>query len=113
MNQTIQNQCTDNKDLQKQVESQNLRIKVLENLISAAKHVMTLAETATFMGISKSSLYKMTSNHEIPFYRPNGKLIYFEKEDVLLWMRQNREASAEELNNAAVRQMSGLAYAKA
>ena len=34
------------------------------------------------MGISKSSLYKMTHRHELPFFRPNGKLIYFEKAEL-------------------------------
>ena len=35
------------------------------------------------MGISKSNLYKMTHRHELPFFRPNGKLIYFEKAELL------------------------------
>ena len=63
------------------MESQNNRIKVLEHILFDAKDVLTLEEAALFMGISKSSLYKMTHKHELPFYRPNGKLIYFEKSE--------------------------------
>ena len=72
------------------LESQNNRIKTLEHLLFDAKDVLTLEEAALFMGISKSSLYKMTHKHELPFYRPNGKLIYFEKSELVKWMLQNR-----------------------
>ena len=62
------------------------RISVLEDVLCAAKEVLTLEEAAVFMGISRSTLYKMTHNNVIPFYRPNGKLIYFEKSELLAWM---------------------------
>ena len=73
------------------------RISVLEDVLCAAKEVLTLEEAAVFMGISRSTLYKMTHNNVIPFYRPNGKLIYFEKSELLAWMRKNRAISQEEV----------------
>lgn len=90
------------------MESQNNRIKVLEHILFDAKDVLTLEEAALFMGISKSSLYKMTHKHELPFYRPNGKLIYFEKSELVKWMRQNRSMTEEEIKDAAIQQMSEL-----
>ena len=41
------------------------RVEVLENTLSAGKEVLTLEEAARFMGVTKSSLYKMT--HEQTF----------------------------------------------
>ena len=90
------------------MESQNNRIKVLEHILFDAKDVLTLEEAALFMGISKSSLYKMTHKHELPFYRPNGKLIYFEKAELVKWMRQNRSMTEEEIKETAIQQMSEL-----
>ena len=90
------------------MESQNNRIKVLEHILFDAKDVLTLEEAALFMGISKSSLYKMTHKHELPFYRPNGKLIYFEKAELVKWMRQNRSMTEEEIKETAIQQMSDL-----
>ena len=90
------------------LESQNNRIKTLEHLLFDAKDVLTLEEAALFMGISKSTLYKMTHKHELPFYRPNGKLIYFEKSELVKWMRQNRSMTEEEIKDAAIQQMSEL-----
>lgn len=37
----------------------------------------------------------------IPFYRPNGKMIYFEKPDLLAWIRQNRKDSNDEIAEEA------------
>lgn len=102
------NKVIDNETILLKMESQDNRIKVLEHLIFDAKDVLTLEEAAIFMGISKSSLYKMTHKHELPFYRPNGKLIYFEKSELVKWMRQNRSMSEEEINETAVQHLSEL-----
>jgi len=80
------------------METLNQRIIVLENILCAAKEVLTLEEAAIFMGISRSTLYKMTHSNAIPFYRPNGKLIYFEKTELLAWMRKSRVSSNEEIS---------------
>jgi excisionase family DNA binding protein len=60
------NKTIDNETLLLKVESHDHRIEVLENLLNVAKEVLTLEEAALFMGISKSSLYKMTHKHELP-----------------------------------------------
>ena len=103
------NKTIDNETLLLKVESFEHRIEVLENTLSAAKEVLTLEEAALFMGISKSSLYKMTHRHELPFFRPNGKLIYFEKAELLKWMRQNRSMSEAETKEAAAQKLHELA----
>ena len=102
------NKTIDNETILLKVESFEHRIEILENTLSAAKEVLTLEEAALFMGISKSSLYKMTHKHELPFYRPNGKLIYFEKTELLKWMRQCRVKADSEIKEAAAVHISGL-----
>jgi len=54
------------------------RVQTLENLCYSAKEVLNLEEAANFLGIAKSTLYKMTHENRIPFYKPACKLIYFE-----------------------------------
>ena len=103
------NKTIDNETLLLKVESFEHRIEVLENTLSAAKEVLTLEEAALFMGISKSSHYTMTHRHELPFFRPNGKLIYFEKAELLKWMRQNRSMSEAETKEAAAQKLNELA----
>ena len=103
------NKTIDNETLLLKVESFEHRIEVLENALNVAKEVLTLEEAALFMGISKSSLYKMTHRHELPFFRPNGKLIYFEKTELLRWMRQNRDMAEAETREAAAQKLNELA----
>lgn len=103
------NKTIDTETLILKVESHEHRIGIMENLLRDAKQVLTLEEAALFMGISKSSLYKMTHRHELPFFRPNGKLIYFEKAELLKWMRQNRSMSEAETKEAAAQKLNELA----
>lgn len=63
------NKTIDNETLLLKVESFEHRIEVLENTLSAAKEVLTLEEAALFMGISKSSLYKMTHRGTLANFR--------------------------------------------
>lgn len=50
---------------------------------------MTTAEACKYMQISKSTLYKMTMNREIVFYKPTGGRIYFKKEDLDAFLTRN------------------------
>ena len=66
------------------------RVNRLENLCYAAKEVLNLEEAATFLGIAKSTLYKMTHENHLPYFKPSGKLIFFEKKALLDWVRGAR-----------------------
>ena len=95
-------------DLAKYVAELEKRVRNLEEKFDSGKEVLTLQEAAQYMGIARSSLYKMTSNQTIPFYRPNGKLIFFERDDILTWIRRNRVFSTEEIEEEARHHMERL-----
>ena len=86
--------------LQRQIEELQKRMEAVEDILDNAKEVLTVEEASRFMDIARSSLYKMTSDRSIPFYRPNGKMIYFEKTDILAWIRQNRVMPTKKDNGA-------------
>ena len=67
----------------------------------AAKNVLVLEEAALILGVATSTLYKMTMRNQVPYYKPNGKLIYFNKQELEEWMQQNRVATAEETDARA------------
>ena len=73
------------------------RQKSIENLILSRKKVLTFSETAIYTGLSESHLYKLTSAGKIPFYRPRGKMIYFDGDELDSWLLQNRVATADEI----------------
>lgn len=66
-----------------------------------AKRVLTLSEAAKYMGVSKSWLYKLTSNRAIPYYKPSGKLLYFSLDELEQWLLSNRVATQDEISSKA------------
>ncbi|CAM4170431.1 helix-turn-helix domain-containing protein [Gillisia hiemivivida] len=66
-----------------QLEDRLIRI---EQLLLANKEVLTLEEACQYTGISRSYMYKLTSTEKIPYCKPRGKLIYFEKEKLNSWL---------------------------
>mgnify|MGYP002232683229 FL=1 len=64
------------------------RVALLENTIYTTKKVFTFQEACMYIGVSESMLYKLTSNKEIPHYKPRGKMLYFAKEELDAWLLQ-------------------------
>ena len=77
------------------------RVNRLENLCYAAKEVLNLEEAATFLGIAKSTLYKMTHLDQIPYFKPSRKLIFFEKKTLIEWVHKAKAKSVEEIQEEA------------
>lgn len=65
------------------------RLDRLERLMIANKEVLTFDETCDYTGISRSYLYKLTATGQIPHSKPNGKLIFFERKNLVRWLLQN------------------------
>lgn len=77
------------------------RQRNIETLLLAQKTVLNFDEVAAYTGLSKSYLYKLTSTGGIPCYKPQGKHIYFNKQEIDQWLLQNRKATNQELENQA------------
>ena len=55
------------------------------------------AEAAKYLGLSKSTLYRLTSQSKIPHHKPGGKKIVFLKGDLDTYIQRNRVGSKEEI----------------
>jgi excisionase family DNA binding protein len=77
------------------------RLSNIESLLLSQKTVLNFDELATYTGLSKSHLYKLSSTGGIPCYKPNGKHIYASKVEVDQWLLQNRKATTKELETQA------------
>lgn len=74
---------------------------IAERITGLQKEVLTADEAATYLGMSKSYVYKLTMGRKIPFYRPLGKMVYFNRKELEQWLQANRCASDAELNERA------------
>ena len=77
------------------------RIEELESLVYASKNVLSFEEACKYLNLSKSYLYKLTSAQMIPHYKPQGKMIYFEKDALEAWLRQNPVKTQTQISQEA------------
>ena len=64
-----------------------------------SKEILNVEEACIYLGIAKSYLYKLTHLRKLAFFRPNGKLIYFLREDLNNFLLKNRQKSMDEIEN--------------
>ena len=82
----------------KRLEEKLNRIEA--NLINQ-KTVLTLEEAALYAGISKSTLYKLTSKAKISHFKPNNKMIYFDRSEFEKYLLSNRVKDTETIEREA------------
>ena len=94
------------------------KLTAIESLLEATHQPkpLTLSETAKFLDISKSHLYRLVCYKKIPHYKPQGKRLYFDRAELVAWVKRNhsvtqvqREEQIEE--KAASYLVSGKAVA--
>lgn len=79
------------------------KISNIENkLLISTKEVLTLEEVAIYTGLSKSHIYKLCSTNDIPFYKPQGKVNYFNRVEIENWLQQNRVPTNQEIEQRAI-----------
>ena len=82
-------------------ELQKVADLITANIINTSKEVLTSDEAARYMGVSKSYLYKLTMNKQIPHYKPLGKMCYFNRLELEQWLQEHRISTADEISQQA------------
>lgn len=70
--------------------------------------MMTSDQAAEFLGVKKSYLFKLTFNRAIPYYKPFGKRLYFDKAELVDYIKRNRIATMEEIDAEAYRRLNNI-----
>lgn len=72
-------------------------LKQLEEMVYICKEFMTIEETAKYMGVSTSKIYKMTSGGDFTPHRITNKMVYLLRDEVNDRIRESRVPSDEEI----------------
>ncbi len=78
-------------------EIKDLVEQMMDSMNYYTKEVLTGDEVARYMGVSKSYLYKLMFRKEIPYYKPMGKLCFFNRKEIEAWLQKNRISTIEEI----------------
>lgn len=77
-----------------------LQLQRIEELMNAnnlaTKEILTVNEAAQFLDLKPAYVYQLTSKRLIPFCRP-GRKLYFQKSDLIEWVRKSRQSTMEEI----------------
>jgi excisionase family DNA binding protein len=85
-----------------QILKEILELKKLiteQNMLN--KEVLNFNETAIYLDVSHSHLYKLAGNGVIPSYKPNGKKLYFNRSEIDMWLMSKKQFSVEEIKERA------------
>ena len=58
--------------------------------------VLTFEQGCMYLGYAKSYVYKLTASNILPYSKPNGKSIFFDREKLESWMLSNAKKSLAE-----------------
>ena len=76
-------------------------LKSLEDAIYTTKEILNMKDVCQYLDISQSLLYKLTCTGEIPHFKPRGKMIFFEKKELIACIKRNK-VNDQELSNLFV-----------
>ena len=63
-----------------------------------AGNLLTTQEAADYIGLKVSYLHKLMMKRVVPFYKPNGKLCFFDRDDLDKWLTRVRVPSQAEID---------------
>jgi excisionase family DNA binding protein len=87
--------------LSKQIEELTVNLKRIEKLFLTQKNVLNFSEVKLYTNLSESYLYELTSSGGIPCYKPNGKQLYFKKQEIEDWLLSNKKVTNIEIDELA------------
>jgi excisionase family DNA binding protein len=72
-------------------------------MVKKEKPFMNMVDAAKYLGISKSTLYTYTSKGVLPYYKMQGRRVYFKVDDLdaFIFDKNNRVSSQEEIDHKA------------
>jgi excisionase family DNA binding protein len=85
------------------------KVSRIEQLLSKGKgaedqlkQMLTTNEAAEYMGVSLSTMYKLTHRRELPVYKPAGGKVYLKREDINTYLSKHRLMSQAEIEQEAI-----------
>lgn len=74
------------------------KLNYLEQLMqSNNKEILSVEELEKYTGFKKSYIYHLVHFNKIPYSKPNGKYLFFEKAEIDQWLLKNKSLSNDQI----------------
>lgn len=77
-----------------------------QNLLK--KPVINFNDACKYLDVSPSHLYKLTSARQIPHFCPQGKKLYFKREELDEWLLRNRQSTSQEAEQQVEEELAAI-----
>ncbi|MDM1508303.1 excisionase family DNA-binding protein [Myroides odoratimimus] len=78
------------------------KLDYLEQLIiSNNKEILSVEELEKYTGFKKSYIYHLVHFNKIPYSKPNGKYLFFQKSEIDEWLLKNKSLSDDQIQEKA------------
>ena len=74
----------------------------IEKHLLSTKKVFNIEDLSLYSGMAVSHIYKLTYSLKIPFSKPGGKLIFFDKEEIDKWLLGKKIKSVNDIEIEAL-----------
>lgn len=78
------------------------KLNRIEKYMVALKPILNVEELADYTGFKKSYVYKLVHENLIPFSKPNGKVLFFDRKKIDDWLLNNNYKSSDEIEREAI-----------
>ena len=75
----------------------NLLKEIKFSIVVSKAEFIGIDEAAEYLRLKKSYLYNLVYRKQIPFYKPNGKKIYFNKLELSSWITTSKVKTVQEI----------------
>lgn len=76
------------------------KLEMIQKQIQNQNKILKIDDVVKLTGWSKSHVYKLTASNRIPHYKPYGKTIYFNREEIESFILSNRINTIEEIEES-------------
>lgn len=78
------------------------KLNRIEKFIFGLKQILNVEELSDYTGFTRSYIYKLVHTSQIPYSKPGGKVLFFERKKIDLWLLQNSSKSNSEIEAEAL-----------
>lgn len=78
------------------------KLSRIEKHIFGLKSILNVEELSDYTGFKKSYIYKLVHENLIPYSKPNGKILFFERKKIDEWLLNNPSKSKEEIQRESI-----------
>lgn len=78
------------------------KLNRIEKYIVALKQVLNIDDLVEYTGFKKSYVYKLVHRNEIPYSKPTGGMLFFDRKEIDAWLMSKHEKSDTQIQQEAL-----------